>query len=75
MRMHQKQGFVFYLQTTDLVRTLRAKILAFIGNQIVGRGTKHTRRLELLQDNLITVHKNFQFVALSNIHCASDLDG
>ena len=51
-----------------------ADILAAVGDQAAGGSAENTGGLELLQDDPVILHENFQFVALSNIQSPPQFD-
>ena len=64
-----------FLDVTHVADTALANILTLVGNQILGRGAENTRRFILLEHNAIALHKDFQFVPLSDIQRSAQLYG
>ena len=64
-----------YLSAADTADTSAAHILPTIGNQSLGGSTEHAERLKLLENDLVVIHKNLQFIPLVNIQRAADLNG
>jgi hypothetical protein len=73
----QEKSTILTAKTLDFAHILNAfhaNIPTMVGDQIMGRATKHAAMLTLLQNDLIIVQIDLQFVTLCNIQSATQLN-